>query len=563
METMRRLWTISSADPDEQRRSWLLNIMLVAIASFALLAIVATAAVTLTGEVGEPGPHILYLGSAATLVGIAIIFAINRFRSGSVASAIFLLFLVGLFAFADEPQEVVDGRSLFLFAIPILMASVLLRPYASFFLAGLSGLVIVVITLTTQEFAPNVPAILGFFAIAVVSWLAARSLERALAELRAINRELDQRVEQRTRDLAAALAREQAEASKNQAILEGIADGVIVFDNTGKAIVANPAITRLVEQPPHRIIGQDIVALMGEQVDASSREMIASLLDEGGLQAPSVRFDWGRKTLSVSVAPVRATPDQVTGTVAVFRDYTREAEVERIKSAFVSMVSHDLRTPLSAIIGYAEMLRESVYGPLSRKQLDAMERIAANAQRQLSMVNNILDQAQIEAGKLTLHIAPFDPHKLLADTESVMGVFTRSKGLELRYQIDADVPAQLPGDQQRLHQIIVNLVNNAIKFTEQGSVTVRVYRPDPQHWALDVTDTGPGISPEAQIYIFEPFRQVDGSITREHTGVGLGLSIVKQLTTLMGGQVKLTSQVGHGSTFTIVLPFTFGEEAVS
>jgi PAS domain S-box-containing protein len=563
METLRRLWTISSADPDEQRRSWLLNIMLAAIAAFALLAILATAVVSLTGEVGEPGPHILYLGSAAALLGIAVIFAINRFWSGSLASAIFLLFLVGLFAFADEPQEVVDGRSLFLFAIPILMASVLLRPYASFFLAALSGLVIVIITLTTQEFAPNVPAILGFFAIAVVSWLAARSLERALAELRAINRELDQRVEQRTRDLAAALAREQAEASKNQAILEGIADGVIVFDNDGKAIVANPAIARLVEQAPHRIIGQDIGALMGEQVDATSREMIANLLDEGGSQAPSIRFDWGRKTLSVSVAPVRATPDRVTGTVAVFRDYTREAEVERMKSAFVSMVSHDLRTPLSAIIGYADMLRESVYGPLSRKQLDAMERIAANAQRQLSMINNILDQTRIEAGKLTLHIAPFDPRKLLADTESVMGVLTRSKGLEIRYQIDADVPAQLPGDQQRLHQIIVNLVNNAIKFTEQGSVTVRIYRPDPQHWALDVTDTGPGIPPEAQSYIFEPFRQVDGSITREHTGVGLGLSIVKQLTTLMGGQVELTSQVGHGSTFTIVLPFTFGEEAVS
>jgi PAS domain S-box-containing protein len=442
------------------------------------------------------------------------------------------------------------------------MASVLLRPWASFIMAGLVGLLLTAVALGAQ-LVPNMIGTLGFFAIALVSWLAARSLEQALADLRTINRELDQRVEDRTRELAEALTREQAEASKNQAILEGIADGVIVFDNEGRAIVANPAISHLIDRPSEEITGYDIETLMDEEVDVTDREMIVDLLRDKDAHAPSVRVEWGPKTLSVSMAPVRAAPDQVTGTVAVFRDFTREAEVERMKSAFVSMVSHDLRTPLGAIIGYADMLREAVYGPLSDKQLSVIERINANAGRQLSMVNNILDQAQIEAGKLTIHINPFDPRDLLADMESVMGVLTQSKGLELTWHVTDDVPGELHGDRQRLHQVLVNLVNNAIKFTEQGGVTVRIYRPDEDHWALDVSDTGPGIPPEAQAYIFEAFRQVDGSVTRAHSGFGLGLSIVKRLATLMGGGVKLTSEMGRGSTFTVVLPLTSVQEGVS
>jgi PAS domain S-box-containing protein len=555
MGTINRLLTISSADPDDQRRSWLLNIMLLGVASLAILAILATAVASIVGEVGEPGPLPLYLGSFAMLAGIAIILAINRYGPGWIASSIFLLLLVVVLSSADEPREVADGRSLFMFAIPILMASAILRPWASFIVAGLSSLVIAVIALGMQ-FLPNVPAMLGFSALALVSWLAARSLEQTLADLRIINRELDQRVEERTQELTEALAREQAEASKNQAILEGIADGVIVFGNDGQAIVANPAIAHLIERPSEEIIGYDIETLMDKKVDASNREMITNLLKDHEAHAPSVRFEWGRKTLSVSVAPVHAAPDQVTGTVAVFRDYTREAEVERMKSAFVSMVSHDLRTPLSAIIGYADMLHEAIYGSLSEKQRGVVERINANARRLLSMVNNILDQAQIEAGKLTLYIRPFDPRELLADMESVMGVLAQTKGLELTCHIADDVPDELPSDQQRLHQILVNLVNNAIKFTEQGGVDVHIYRPDRDHWAIDVSDTGPGIPPEAQSYIFDAFRQVDGSVTRVHTGFGLGLSIVKQLTVLMGGDIRLASELGSGSTFTVVLPLT-------
>jgi signal transduction histidine kinase len=137
---------------------------------------------------------------------------------------------------------------------------------------------------------------------------------------------------------------------------------------------------------------------------------------------------------------------------------------------------------------------------------------------------------------------------------STMIVLARAKGLELNCHIDSNVPETVQGDAQRLHQVLINLVNNAVKFTERGQVETNVFLCDENYWAIQVRDTGPGIAIEAQEYIFEPFRRVDDSATRRHSGAGLGLSIVKQLVNLMGGEVVLASQVGQGSTFTVRLP---------
>jgi PAS domain S-box-containing protein len=549
-----QLLDVPSTDPDERRRSRLLNILLLSVAALALLALLVTIVADVGVGVGDPGLAPLYLVNIALTVGVLIMFVINRYWSGWLASSLFLLLLTAAFALGDEPQEVANGRTLIVFAVPIIMASVLLRPYASFIATGVVSLLIAAIALSAK-IVPNPFAMLAFFAIALVSWLAARSLERALEDLRIINRELDERVEERTREVAEAF-------SRNQAILEGIADGVIVFDHGGKAMVANPAIVELLERPLDEIIGYDVETLMGPDVDAADREMVVHLLRDKEFSHPSVKFQWGDKTLSVSFAPIRDVSEEVTGTVAVFRDFTREAEVDRMKSAFVSMASHELRTPLNAILGYADMLQEAVYGPLPDKQRGVIERIMANTGQMVSLVDNLLDQAQIEAGKLALNVTSFAPADLLDGVQDVMGVLAQAKGLELTSQVADDVPATLPGDRQRLHQILVNLVSNAIKFTEQGTVHVRVYRPDAAHWALEVSDTGCGISPEAQSHIFDPFGQVDDSVTtREHTGFGLGLSIVRQLIVLMGGEIRLASKVGRGSTFTVLLPLAPTQEA--
>jgi len=140
---------------------------------------------------------------------------------------------------------------------------------------------------------------------------------------------------------------------------------------------------------------------------------------------------------------------------------------------------------------------------------------------------------------------------------STMGVLAEQKGLSLTVEIDEDTPQPVYGDRERLHQVLVNLTNNAIKFTDEGGIHVHIGRANSDysnHWAMAVSDTGPGISQKDKELVFTPFRRVDDSMTREHTGVGLGLSIVKQLVELMDGDIILESELGHGSTFTVVLP---------
>jgi PAS domain S-box-containing protein len=551
---LERLLQVSARNPDDARRRRLLNILLLGVGVLTLLGILAIAIADLFNLIShqEIIASQIYPGGLATLFGIFCIFVINRYLSGGLASILFLLLLTGVFSVSDTPQNVVDGRTLFLFAIPILMASVLLRPWASFGMAALVSGLITAIALTI-DFLPPVPSMLGLFAVAMVAWLSAQSLENALENLRVINRELDQRVAERTQDLAEAL-------SENEAILESIVDGVIVFDDEQRALVVNPAMARLIRRAPHRILGASIDELMRGKVKAADQEMLRGFLQDRESSYSGLKLQWGERTLSVSMAPVYDDQRVATGTVAVFRDFTREARVEQMKDAFVSMVSHELRTPLNAVLGYADMLQESVYGPLTERQRSATERIIANTDQLLGIVNNILDEAQIKSGTIKLNVGAFTPDELLDGVLGMMSVLAQAKDIELDGQVDERLPPLLFGDRQRLHQVLVNLVSNGIKYTHAGAVSIRAYRRDVDHWALEVADTGPGIPPEAQAYIFEPFRRVDDTATRTKEGVGLGLSIVKQLTGLMHGEIELESQIGEGSTFTIVLPLVPLEE---
>jgi signal transduction histidine kinase len=275
-------------------------------------------------------------------------------------------------------------------------------------------------------------------------------------------------------------------------------------------------------------------------------------------QPVGFRVEWGEKTLSVSAAQVYSLNENI-GTVTVFRDFTREAEVEKLKSRFVAIVSHELRTPLNAILGYAEMFKEAVYGPMNDKQVNMAERIMKNTQRLLGLINDLLDQAQMEAGKLTIQMAPLKPADLLDTLHGMMDKTASDKGLRLTSEIDDHLPEAFTGDAARLQQILVNLVNNAIKFTDQGSVHVRLFYPSPNQWGIEVSDTGHGI-PKSEIpFIFDTFRQVEGSATRVHGGFGLGLSIVKQLVNLMSGEIIVRSKLEEGTTFTITLPLVVAE----
>lgn len=545
------------SDPEDARRRRLLNIILAGI-FISLVAVLLTlfVLVGLGWLTFAEQDFIFIVGAAvAMIIGSAVIYAINRRVSGTLASALLIALLMLVLPFADSYHELVNGRSLFLFVIPIIVSAALLGSGASFVVYFLCVGEMAVLARLAGE-PPNFFAIATIFLLALVSWLSARSLDHALRELRQVNIELDRRVDERTRDLSAALARELVEAGKSQAILEGIGDGVMVLDTLGKSIGANPALSRLLDASPGTLLEVPVdQILQSGKLASSDREAILTMLREPYKEMPSFRFRWGVRTLLVNAAPVTTGLGDAIGTVAVFRDFTREAEIEQMKNTFVAMVSHELRTPLNAILGYAEMLREAVFGALNPRQTGVIERIETSSKRLLNMVSDLLDQAQLEAGRMRLRMEEFKTSDLVDALHSMLGKEFKDKGLALNVDLDPQMPAILCSDSHRLQQVLLNLTGNAVKFTDAGRVDVRIYRVDALAWGMEVSDTGPGIAPEIQPYIFESFRQADSTTTRQHGGIGLGLTIVRNLVEVFGGTISLKSEVGRGSTFTVILPF--------
>lgn len=559
MKNIRSFWLklneFKESHPDIARRGRILNVLLAGAFVLSLLAFIVVLTVfSLLSSWDNPGNSLLLVTIVVLLFGSIGLFYINQ-KSTNAAALLFLMLLTVAFIFSDVPQELANGRSTFVFLITIAISSLLLTPASSFFFAIGNGIIITVLAYLSSV-VPNIPAMVSFFMLALISWLSSRSLEQALRELRQINSNLDQIVKERTHALAEALTRERIEAGRSQAILESIADGVIVFDTQGNAIQANPALSNLINVPINDIINTSVSVLVASSpMDPKNKGTLAGVLTSpGGNQHASQRVEWGRKTLSISSGQVLDRDGSEVGTVAVFRDFTREAEVERMKSAFVAMVSHELRTPISAILGYAEIFKEQIYGPLNEKQVQMTSRIISNSSRLLSLINDLLDQAQMEAGKLKIKYDTIKPADLLENLHSVMDKLTTDKGLKLTCDLDPSLPETLNGDSSRLQQILVNLVNNSVKFTEEGRIDVHLSKLDELHWGISVSDTGQGIPAEDLPHIFDTFRQVEGTTTRVHGGFGLGLSIVKQLVNLMGGNISVKSELGHGSTFSIRLP---------
>jgi len=552
---LQHLAMVSSPDPDDARRRMNLNILLLGLAPLIIISILISLFTLRIPEVLN-----LLAGSAFMLLGMILVYLINHYWSGRFSASLFLILLLLAITISDDPAQLSNGRSLFIFVIPIVMASLILQPSSAFIFATLSSIIIAALSISLGVI-PNLPAILGFFLIAFVSWLSSRSLEQALKDLRSINAELDQRVIVRTRELSEALSRETIEAGRREAILNSIADGVIVFDSSGAAILANPSITALIHEPQEKIIGNGFNDLLdSDKVKAEVRANAAALLEKSARDSSNFRVEWGKRTISINAARVLDDQHRSIGTVAVLRDITHDAELERMKNTFLAIVSHELRTPLNAILAYAEMFKESVYGQLNEKQKSVSIRIMTNTERLLNIVSDLLDQTQIEAGKLKIHVVPCRPAELLDTLYDLMEKSASDKGIAISTELDQSMPPVIMGDPQRLQQIMVNLTTNALKFTDHGSLRVRVYPCDEgRNWQIQTIDTGKGIPEDAMEYIFEAFRQLESISTRQQGGFGLGLSIVKQLVELMNGTITVESEVEKGSTFTVTLPLMVGE----
>jgi len=382
----------------------------------------------------------------------------------------------------------------------------------------------------------------------------------------------------RTQEHARTLAHERTSAlresaSRLQAITDSAHDAILILDHELRISYWNPAAEKVFGFIGEEVIGREVGELLAAQ---RFRRRILRVLREisetgsAGTFGPVFELTGLKKNGEVFPAEVSISAIPVAGhwhTVAVVRDLTerRRAEDERVareaaeeasraKSGFVANMSHEIRTPLNAILGFTQILEKDP--DLTSRQTESLRTISRSGAHLLGLINDILDMSRIEAGRVTLTQAPFCLIDLLRDLETMFRVRAQDKGLELRVELDPELPQQVVGDEGKLRQVFINLLGNAVKFTERGLITLRVRARASQEESqgrralrleAEIEDTGPGIPEQDLERIFDPFAQAAAGARTG--GTGLGLAISQRFVEMMGGSIRVASQPGQGSCF--------------
>jgi PAS domain S-box-containing protein len=354
------------------------------------------------------------------------------------------------------------------------------------------------------------------------------------------------------------------------AMLEVAIDGILILDEEKKVISYNQRFAEIWGFPQDRLLSNDemiglVLPKLKHPAEFLSR-IEKNLIDNLTTVRDELQLKDGRVFDRYS-APIISAEGTQYGRVIYIRDITerirferelssardRALEATRMKSEFLANVSHEIRTPMNGVLGMTSLLMRT---ELSAKQTKYAKSIEESAEALLNVINDILDFSKIEAGKLSLDIAEFDLSASIENCLSVFAGLIREKGLRARLNLPRRLP-KVSGDEGRIRQVLVNLIGNAVKFTKEGRIEVDLsvidQTEDSLSFRISISDTGPGIDPADYTKIFEPFSQLDGSVTREHDGTGLGLAISKQIVELMGGQIGIESKLSKGSTFWFTL----------
>ena len=236
----------------------------------------------------------------------------------------------------------------------------------------------------------------------------------------------------------------------------------------------------------------------------------------------------------------------------------RLQEMDQLKSVFLASMSHELRTPLNSIIGYTGLILMGMAGEINQEQREQLTVVKRNANHLLSLINDILDISRIEAGKVELSLEEFSLDDVVREVMETLSPAANEKGLELLTEVPEDIT--LFSDTRRVKQVLVNLVGNAVKFTDQGSIKIAARVQGDENLEIRVVDTGIGIKKEDVYKLFQPFQQMGVSLTKKHEGTGLGLYLTKKLVTILGGDISAKSEYGTGSEFIFILPLEYREE---
>ncbi len=447
----------------------------------------------------------------------------------------------------------------------------------------------------TQQFVLLLVMIISFLTILLVF-----SVYKSYKNKKALTEKLENLVEERTNALKITneelivelekhkLTENKLKQSEEQfrLISENVADMIVMLDLNGKRIYSNPS---------YKPILGDTKALVGtdslKEIHPDDREKIKKIFEETiktgiGKRAEYrlIGYDESIHYIESQGSVIKNNKGEITNVVVISRDITERKKIEeelkiyrenleelvkqrtaeliiakekaesadRLKSAFLATMSHELRTPLNSIIGFTGILMKGIAGPLNEEQMKQLSMAKGSAQHLLALINDVLDISKIEAGELVVSIRQFEFNRSIEKVCDIIKPLAEKKNLALVINVPS-VPIQIKSDEKRVEQILLNLLNNAVKFTEHGFVKIDSQLSE-NKIITKVIDTGMGIKKEDMDILFKPFRQIDTGLTRMHEGTGLGLSISKKLTEKLGGSLTVESEFGVGSTFSLILP---------
>jgi signal transduction histidine kinase/HAMP domain-containing protein len=349
--------------------------------------------------------------------------------------------------------------------------------------------------------------------------------------------DMTEKLEKRTSELERTLKEQREEASRVQAILSSIAEGVLLEDQSSRIAIMNPA-------------GQDLLDTLADQFKASKpvREIETA--------TDAKRFEIGDRVISVETSPVLMPDGKQLGKVLVLRDITRETEVDRLKDGFIAQISHELRTPLTSIKGFSDLLLSAVGSRIGDQQRLFVETINRHANALEDMIGDLLDFTQLEAGNLGLRVEPMSIENVVRQVADKWAGRFEEKDLQFSISIEGPIP-QILGDEARLRRALDNLVENAWNYTVEGEATVSLGANE-HSVTVAVKDTGVGIAPEDQSHLFTRFYRVGLDRTVDVRGVGVDLYVTKAIIEGHGGKIWVESELGKGSTFTFTLPLDAG-----
>lgn len=419
-------------------------------------------------------------------------------------------------------------------------------------------------------------------------------------ELKQINKEMEQRIIERTKELQKTNEKLSAEIkermivennlihseAKYRDLVENANSMILRWTKDGKITFINKYAQQFFGYPEEEIIGKNILTTIVPEIDSRGRSLSALIKDifknpEANIlnENENIKRNGDKVWISWTNRPITNEQGKVVEILSVGNDMTgrkiaedllkhtldeltiakeKAESADRLKSVFLATMSHELRTPLNSIIGFTGIMLQGLAGEMNNEQKKQLGMVQNSATHLLSLINDVLDLSKIEAGQLVIQSKSFDIISSIKKTINIIMPLASKKGLSVTTDFNME-NCEFIGDERRLEQILINLLNNSIKFTENGGINV-IFKKNSFNIIIAVRDTGIGIKEEDKIMLFKPFHQLDSSTIKKYEGTGLGLSITKKLAEMMNGEIHVESEIGKGSTFTVIFKDNIGEK---